>query len=229
MSSYPTQQVLELACAAQRVNNGYVKAGGEAVLDANGVYVYQKQPNKILMLVTLDPAIWTADPKDQPYPLKVTQEDRDLADAIKKHYRKLAFAAVEGINEFQTNVNAILNSTEVPTKNFGYVACLPSLHVKDVMDTNVKRASKNTEAGYLADIGTWVMDLDCEILSVIRSRNFEAFNIDATINNKQVSWMSKNELTIGPAVIVKAKVKEHSTHWKYESPVTRLNYVKAAQ
>ena len=41
--------------------------------------------------------------------------------------------------------------------------------------------------------------------------------------------MSKNELKLGPAVVVKAKVKDHAKHWKHETPVTRLNYVKAAQ
>jgi len=229
---YPTQQILELACAAQRVNGSYIKT--QEVIFSNeedGQFkpMYTKQPNKILMLVTLDPKFWTADPKDQPYPLKVTQEDKDVAEAIKKHYRKLAFSAVAGTNEFETSVNSILNSETVPVNHFGYVACLPSLHVRDVMQTNVKKAARDADEGWLGEVGEWVMDLDCEILLVQRSKNFDAWNIDATINNKLVSWMSKAELKTGPCVVVKAKVKDLTTHWKHETPVTRLNYVKAAQ
>lgn len=232
IDSYPTQQVLELACAAQRTNGTYIKTQ-ETVFtteeDGSFKPVLTKQPNKILMLVTLDPKIWTADPRDQPYPLKITQEDTDLAHAIKKHYRKLAFAAVAGDNDFQTSVNTILNSDAVPLNHFGYVACLPSLHTRDVMYTNVKRAARDAEQDYLGEIGDWIVDLDCEILAVQRSKNFEAWNIDAKINNKLASWMSKLELKTGACVIVKGKIKDLTKHWKHETPVTRLNYVKAAQ
>ena len=230
--SYPTQQVLELACAAQRVNGSYIKTQ-ETIYsdDTDGKFVpmYTKQPNKILMLVTLDPKIWTADPKDQPYPLKITQEDKDVAEAIQKHYRKLAFAAVAGTNEFETSIHSILNSADVPLNQFGYLACLPSLHVRDVMQTNVKRAARDADEEYLGEVGEWLVDLDCEILLVQRSKNFDAWNIDAKINNKLASWMSKQELKTGPCVVVKAKVKDLTKHWKHETPVTRLHYVKAAQ
>lgn len=229
---YPTQQVLELACAAQRVNKSYIKIE-EAVLapDDQGQHqvLYTKKPNKVLMLVTLDPKNWNGDPKEQPYPLKITQEDTDTANAIKSHYRKFMFSAVAGDNEFQTTVNSLLNGADVGINMFGYIACLPSLHVKDVMQTNVKRAAKTAEESWLGDIGQVLLDLDCEILAVQRSKNFDAWNIDATINNKLASWMSKSELRTGPCVIIKAKVKDTTKHWKHETPVTRLNFVKVAQ
>jgi hypothetical protein len=44
-----------------------------------------------------------------------------------------------------------------------------------------------------------------------------------------VSWINKTSLDLGAGVIVKAKVKDHSKHWKHQNDVTRLNYVKAAQ
>jgi hypothetical protein len=229
---YPTQQVLELACAAQRVNNGYLKIE-EAVLapDDQGQHqvLYTKQSNKILMLVTLDPKWWTADPKDQPYPLKVTQEDTDLAIAIQNHYKKLMFVAVAGDNEFQTTVNSLLNGENIATNMFGFIACLPSLHIRDVMFTNVKRAARKADEDWLGEVGQVLLDLDCEILAVQRSKNFDAWNIDATINNKLASWMSKLELRTGPCVIIKAKVKDTTKHWKHETPVTRLNFVKVVQ
>jgi hypothetical protein len=225
---FPTQQVLELACAAQRVNGAYVKEE-VPVYSEDGVFMYLKHTNKIQMLCTLEPAIWTADPKEAPMPLRVSAEDIALAEEIKKYYKRLLFAAIEGENEFLTSINTILSGDAVKQNQFGYVACLPSVYVRDVAQNKIKKAVRQVEEGYLADIGATVKDLDAEILSSVKSKNFEGYNIDAIINNRMASWLSKVDLTIGPAVIVKAKVKDHTKHWKHQNDVTRLNFVKAAQ
>ena len=225
---FPAQQVLELACAAQRVNGAYLKEP-VPVLAADFTYMYSKQSNKMLMLCTIVPANWTADPKDAPMPLRILPEDTTLAEEIKKHFRKFMFSAIEGENEFQTNINSFLNAEAIETKNFGYIACLPSVYARDVTQTKVKKASQAVEEGYLAEINSWVKDLDTEIISSIKSKNFEGYNIDAIINNRMCSWINKTNLNLGACVIVKAKVKDHSKHWKHGNDVTRLNFVKAAQ
>ena len=225
---FSTQQVLELACAAQRVNGSYIKEP-EAVWAEDGVYMYTKQTNKMQMLCTVIPTNWTADPKDAPMPLKVTEEDVALAEEIRKYFKRLLFAAIEGENEFQTNINSFLSSDNIETKNFGYIACLPSVYVKDLSQNKVKKAARQVEEGYLGEVGSTIKDLDAEIISSVKSKNFEGWNIDAIINNKMVSWINKTGLNLGAGVIVKAKVKDHSKHWKHQNDVTRLNYVKAAQ
>jgi hypothetical protein len=225
---FPTQQVLELSCAAQRINGAYIKEEAP-VYSEDGVFMYLKHTNKIQMLCTLEPAIWTADPKDAPMPLRVLPEDVALADEIRKYFRKFMFSAIEGENDFQTNINSILGNELVATNKFGYVACLPSVYHRDVAQTKVKRAARTVEEGSLAEIGSIVKDLDAEIISSVKSKNFEGYNIDAIINNKMVSWMNKTDLTLGPAVIVKAKVKDCNKHWKHQNDVTRLHYVKAVQ
>ena len=225
---FPTQQVLELACAAQRINGAYIKEDAP-VYSEDGAFMYIKHTNKMQMLCTLDHAIWTADPKDAPIPLKVLPEDIAQAEKIKQHFRKFMFSAIEGENDFQTNINTILSSDTVKQNQFGYVACLPSVHVRDVAQTKVKKAARSVEEGVLAEIGSTVKDLDAEIISSVKSKNFEGYNIDAIINNKMVSWMNKTDLNLGPAVIVKAKVKDCNKHWKHQNDVTRLHYVKAAQ
>jgi len=225
---FPTQQVLELACAAQRINGAYIK-DSEAVYAEDGVYMYTKETNKILMLLTLDHTLWTADPKDAPMPLKVVPEDVALAEEIQKYFKRLLFAAIEGENDFQTNINTILSGETVKQNQFGYVACLPSVYVRDLAQNKVKRAARSVEEGFVGDIGAQLKDLDAEIISSVKSKNFEGYNIDAIINNKMVSWLNKNSLDLGACVIVKAKVKDHTKHWKHQNDVTRLNYVKAAQ
>ena len=228
MKEFPTQQVLELACAAQRVNGTYIKESVNVFADDNN-YMYTSHTNKIMMLCTVNPGNWTADPKDAPMPLKVLPEDTLLSEEIKKHFRKFMFSAIEGENDFQTNINTILSGDTVKANQFGYVACLPSVYVRDLAQSKVKKAARQVEEGYLADISTQLKDLDAEIISSIKSKNFEGYNIDAIINNRMVSWLNKTTLALGPCVIVKAKVKDHSKHWKHGNDVTRLNYVKAAQ
>jgi hypothetical protein len=191
--------------------------------------MYSKKTNKMLMLCTLDHKIWTADPKDSPMPLKVLPEDTAQAEEIKRHFRKFLFSAIEGENDFQTNINTILSGDTVKQNQFGYVACLPSVHIRDIAQTKVKRAAQQVEEGVLAEIGSTVKDLDAEIISSVKSKNFDGYNIDAIINNKMVSWMNKTDLNLGPAVIVKAKVKDCNKHWKHQNDVTRLHYVKVAQ
>jgi hypothetical protein len=228
MKEFPTQQVLELACAAQRINGTYIKESVNVFADDNA-YMYTNHTNKMMMLCTVNPSNWTADPKEAPMPLKVLPEDILLSEEIKRHFRKFMFSAIEGENDFQTNINTILSGDTVKVNQFGYVACLPSVYVRDVAQTKVKRAAQQVEEGVLAEIGSTLKDLDAEIISSVKSKNFEGYNIDAIINNRMVSWMNKTHLNLGPAVIVKAKVKDCNKHWKHQNDVTRLHYVKAAQ
>jgi hypothetical protein len=224
MKEYPTQQILELACAAQRVNGSYVKES-ESVYADDGVLMYTKYPNKVLMMYTLDTTLVIPDLKA----LKVLPEDIAQAEEIQKYYKRLMFAAIDGSNEFLTNVNSILNSETVKENQFGYVACLPSVQARDATHLKVKKAARQVEDGFLGAEGETLTDLDCEILEVIKSKNFEGWNICAIINNKMASWMSQKKLVTGPCVIVKAKVKAQGKHWKHENDETRLNYVKAVQ
>lgn len=227
--NHPLQTVLELACAAQRTNKDYVKFTQPVYSDDGKLMSYQWD-NKLLMLTTLDPTKFTpSEDHLKPVLLCTNKDDQDFANEIQKFYRRLMFKAIEGDNEFLTEVNALLNSAEVPENKFGFIACLPSVFKRDYGRYLLEKRIKQADAEYLALIGEHILDKDCEVLSCVRSKNFDAFNIDAIIDNKIVSWMSQRELNLGPTVIVKAKVKDHSKHWKYENPVTRLNYVKAVQ
>jgi len=228
MKTFPTQQVLELACAAQRVNGAYLKEP-VPVLAADFTYMYSKQSNKMMMLCTVNPNNWTADPKDAPMPLRVLPEDIISAEEIKTYFKRLLFAAIEGENEFQTNINSFLSDNTIELKNFGYIACLPSVYARDRVQNKIKKVARQAEEGYLGEIGSQLKDLDCEILESVKSKNFEGYNISAIINNRMASWLNKTALALGPCVIVKAKVKDHTKHWKHQNDVTRLNYVKAVQ
>lgn len=227
--NHPLQTVLELACAAQRLNKDYVKYTEPVYADDGKIMAY-KWDNKTLMFTTLDPTKFKAmDDGLKPPLLCTNKDDTDLSNEIQKFYRRLLFAAIAGENEFLTEINALLQANEIPENKFGFIACLPSVFKRDYGRYILEKKVKLIDDEYLALINDAVLDKDCEVLTCQRSKNFDAFNIDAIIDNKLVSWMSKYELKLGPTVVVKAKVKDHSKHWKHGISVTRLNYVKAAQ
>jgi len=230
IKAHPLQQVLELACAAQRTNKAYVKML-EAVYSDTGTLVYYRHTNRSMMQVALGEwnELTTGDPLLKPPLITTNMEDRELATDIQHYYRRLAFAAIQGDDEFKTELNLLLTSGEVPINKIGFIACLPSLYVRDYAKHQMEKRIAYIDSEHLGVIGNQLMDKDCEIMSTMRSKNFDAWNIDAIIDNKMVSWMSKIELRVGPCVVIKANVKDLSLHWKYNIPVTRLNYVKAFQ
>lgn len=228
---FNTQEVLELACAAQRWNKEYLKEM-TAVYEENGEVRFWKQPNKIHILYSLGAYSVTDsfDPRMLPVKLQITDEDQERASEIRKYYKRLLFEAVKGDSDFFTEVNAILSSETIAANKIGYVACLPSVQKRDVARNSIEKRVRTVDAGYVANVGSNIFDRDCEILESKRSNNFDAFNITAIIDNRMVSWFSKIDLKVGACVVIKAKVKDHTKHWKYkDTDVTRLNYVKAAQ
>jgi hypothetical protein len=222
--------VLELACAAQRINQDYIKETTPVYSDDMKIMSY-KWANKMLMMTSLYPENYRSTHEgDTPPPLlKVTDDDKNLTEEIKKYYRKLMFSAVKGDNDFHTEVNALLENGQVPPNKFGFIACLPMVYKRDLSKKQFEKRIKEIEDLYIGMPGEIIVDKDCEILESIRSKHYDAFNILAIIDNKMVSWMGKADLKLGPCIVQKAKIKEHSRHWKNQNKVTRLNYVKTFQ
>lgn len=227
---YSVVTVLELACAAQRLNQDYVKETTPVCSDDMKIMSY-KWANKMLMLLSFYPEKYRSTHEgDAPPPLlKVIDEDRQQAEEIKKYFRRLMFSAVKGDNDFHTEVNALLEHGKVPPGKFGFIACLPLVYKRDIAKKQFERRIKDINDDYIGMPGEVIVNKDCEILESIRSKHYEAFNILAIIDNKMVSWMTKVDLKLGTGVVQKAKIKEHSRHWKNQNKVTRLNYVKVFQ
>ena len=225
---FPLQQVLELACAAQRANNAYIKEI-ESIFDVDGKFLFMKHPNKSLVKKALNLKDGSTSAEFAPQDIFVETADTELANEIQKFFKRLMFSAVKGDNEFQTEVNTLLTLGVIPENKIGFIACLPSVYKRDHANNQIEKRIRTTDKEYLGTIGSSIADRDCEIISSVRSKNFDAWNVDAIIDNKMVSWFSKTDMKIGPCVVVKGKVKDHSLHWKHQTPVTRLNYIKAVQ
>jgi hypothetical protein len=228
VKEYDSQIVLDLSCAAQRINKDYIKET-RIIYDNQGNPVGFNYPNRLLVQLSLDNTNLINNANSNIEKLLVLEEDKFLTTEILKYFRRLMFSAVKGDNEFQTTVNGILESGRVKANELGFVICLPSVYKRDYARNQLEKRVRTLDKEYLGPACTVLMDKDAEILESTRSKNFESFNIHAIIDNKMVSWMSKTDLKHGACVIIKAKIKEHSKHYKYSNHVTRLHYVKTAQ
>ena len=228
MSSYlyNTRSVIEFACSAYRLYGEYI-IENQYRLDDTGNLMFTKYSNKILVLYALGILKYRDfDAKDLPMQLFVSQEDIDEAERILKHFRKLTFKIIKGnSSKFETELNTLLSSEEIPGNKIGYLVCLPYIRTTD----GVNKCLENADNETLGEENTWIFDKDCNILQVKKSVKYDAWNMLAIIDNKIVSWMSKKSASVGDAVLQKAKVKAISVNYKTGKKETRLNYVKVAQ
>lgn len=225
--TFSVELILRLSCAAQRVNGTYLKVT-EPIYTSDNVLAGYKFANKDLVRSMLLGS-HEGYGEFKPQLLNVINEDVEQVEDIRKYFKRLIFAAVEGENEFQMTVNQLLNTEEIELNKLGFLVCLPSVYDKDSTKTRVKKSLKECEAGVIGSVDDELRDLDSEIVEVRKSKNFEAFNVVAIVDNKIVSWMTKNAPQVGPAVILKAKVKGFNENWLTKLPETRLNYVKVYQ
>lgn len=236
---YDTQTVLELACAAQRVNGAYLK-DSTPILTSDDKIVAWNHANKSLISFALKLYPWQgagAIPD-----MTITDEDRALAADIRAYYKRLVFSvmatkpvetdgllsAITSGRSFDEELLSLLNSPEIPSSKFGYFACLPSTMNRDRAKKEIKKAIKDCDQ-YLGDVGVVVKDKDCEILSTSWSTNYECWNVLAIVDNCCASWMSKKEVKVGPAVLTYGRIKANGSHWLHKVPETRLNFVKVFQ
>ena len=222
ISNIPLLEVIALACAAQRYNRRYVKEHELYLLDSDK----ELHPNKHLILSTLKVL-------DERYnldiTLEITKEDKQLASEIYKFYQRLLFSAILNENEFQSKLYVILQANTVKSNELGFIACLPHVYQKDLHKKQINQKIKNLDHTHLSEVGAKILDKDCDVIECSQSKNYAAWNVLAIIENKLIGWMSKQELKQGPCVVISANIKKHSDNWKYNMPVTLLNYVKYAQ
>jgi hypothetical protein len=219
--------MLELACAAQRYNNDYVKSN-EVVYSDDGKVMGYKYSNKMLMLFTLDPSRRTdTNPEYLPPVLTVTEEDKSKVEDIRNYYRRLMFSVMaQPENEFLQEIHNLLNKEIMSENKIGFAACLPSTYARDTQRNDVNKILKKCMNGYVGEPDAKLNDLSATVIDCTRSKNFDAFNVLAIVDDKLVSWFSRVPIRLGDLTITSAKVKGNNEHWLSKKAETRLNYVK---
>jgi hypothetical protein len=203
--SYNTVDVFAAACAANRVNGGYLK-----YTETNDESGTSKLANKVLIRQFLD---GTFDVRDS---------DREQGEKVMQHCRSLTFKLLtdKRLSEFEQNMLSIVEKETLDSNyDIAIVSSLPNTYNRSEYRRAVDTRIRETE-GVFGTVGERVK-VTAEVVKSYFSEQWGTHFITAiTDDNKQVFFAYKQSLTVGDNINIDGKVKAHRDN------STQLNYVK---
>jgi hypothetical protein len=203
--SYNTVDVFAAACAANRVNGGYLK-----YTETNDESGTSKLANKVLIRQFLD---GTFDVRDG---------DREQGEKVMQHCRSLTFKLLtdKRLSEFEQNMLSIVEKETLDSNyDIAIVSSLPNTYNRSEYRRAVDTRIRETE-GVFGTVGERVQ-VTAEVVKSYFSDQWGTHFITAiTDDNKQVFFAYKQSLTVGDNINIDGKVKAHRDN------STQLNYVK---
>jgi hypothetical protein len=204
-TSYNTVDVFAAACAANRVNGGYLK-----YTETNDESGTSKLANKVLIRQFLD---GTFDARDS---------DREQGEKVMQHCRSLTFKllANKRLSDFEQNMLTIVEKETLDSNyDIAIVSSLPNTYNRSEYRRAVDTRIRETE-GVFGTVGERVQ-ITAEVVKSYFSEQWGTNFITAiTDDNKQVFFAYKQSLTVGDHINIEGKVKAH------RDSATQLNYVK---
>lgn len=220
---YSTQDLLEIAFAAYRVNRGYEKhtrrySEGKPTTFSN---------KEIVTFTASCDNTETFIPHDF-VPVKITDEDRAAKAAADKHMRRYTMLAMGKLSDFENDMYSAYCSERMPVNRVGLIAYLPEFVERELKAKAYKLRLKQDFSNSKHFTSDTVLG-DCEILKVIRvSREHEEtfYMHFGAVDGNLVCFAKKEGFAEGVVYQISAKVKGHESERETGLPMTRINYVK---
>jgi hypothetical protein len=221
LKSVSTQEALAVACAAQRVNGGYIKDTRRFSEEENKTQFANKEIVKFAYHG--DPSYLPTD-YVKPTP---TEEDYAQVAEIQKWMRRYVMLGLADLDDFKRDMINSVSADVVPVNNLGRVAFIPEFVKRDKLETSLTKEIRieYRDSQYLGkekDIVEGVI----KILDKRYSEQWESYNYTAVIDGNLVSFMNKFPYDVGSMLRVKGKVKAQTQNRLFGANETRLNYVK---
>lgn len=223
---YKTQYLIELAFAAHRTNNGYVKqtrrySEGQPTTFAN----------KELVALTAH-GEWR--PEDF-VPLEITDADREAKRAADKHMRRYTLLAMGDLPDFEADLFAAYSSEKMPIGRVGLIAYLPAFVERELQKKIYKQRMKTefSDSAYITENIT--EGTEVEILKVIPLTNYDFGKPDfgepaylhfGAIGKDLVCFSKKEMYAVGETYEMVGRIKGQDKERDSGLPMTRMNYVK---
>jgi hypothetical protein len=205
---FTADQVWGCAAAAQRINEGYFK---EDQWDTAEAGVKIKTANKALVKGWL---------RDEDYS-QITAADIAAGQTARNHFKSYTFLAIAGrLNEFQTTAMQLAAKEEFTGRDiydFAVISCLPSVAVRDVANSELKREIYTSEQLQGA-VGDSIVG-DITVISARFNPDYNKHKITARLGESFVDFWFGKELE--GTIRIKGKVKTQRGN-----KTTQLNYVK---
>ena len=221
LKTVSTQEALAVACAAQRINGGYVKDTRRFSEPENKTQFANKEIVKFAYHG--DPSYL---PMDYVRPIP-TEEDYVQVAEIQKWMRRYVMLGLADLDDFKRDMINAVSTNVVPVNNLGRVAFIPEFVKRDQHESSLKKEIRveyrNSQyLGKEKDVVEGVV----KILDKRYSQQWESFNYVAVIDGNLVSFMNKYEHAVGDMKRIKGKVKAQTQNKLFSANETRLNYVK---
>lgn len=205
---FTADQVWGCAAAAQRINEGYFK---EDQWDTAEAGIKIKTANKSLVKAWL---------RDEDYS-QITAADIAAGQTARNHFKSYTFLAIAGrLNEFQTTAMQLAAKEEFTGRDiydFAVISCLPSVAVRDVANSELKREIYTSEQLQGA-VGDSIVG-DITVLTARFNPDYNKHKITARMGESFVDFWFGKELE--GTIRIKGKVKTQRGN-----KTTQLNYVK---
>jgi len=213
----PVDEVFAAACAAQRINGGYLKEDAyEFVQGEDGAdYRRTAHANKVLMRQLLT---------DRSH--EVTSGDREEAEAVRGYWKLKLFAVLSGNASGYVSRAVECAGFESVRANdlqaLGFIASLPIGYangmVRDRRDEAKQDALMLSE--HFGTVGERITGR-VRVIDCIYSHNYLCHFVTGSMGNNMVMWSSRNTVEAEREFDLVGKVKRHR-----DGNVTQLNYVK---
>lgn len=229
MTDYPTEQLLELAFAAHRVNSGYEKQtrrysegqpttwSNKEIVSFSAAHYYNDTENSAQ-------TVWI--PTDF-IPVKITDADREAKAAADKHMRRYTMLAMGNMSDFENDIYSAYCSERMPSSRVGLIAYLPEFVERELKAKAYKLRLKQEFSDSKHLEGN--IEGNCEILKVIRvSKDYDDpfYMHFGAVDGNLVCFARKEGYAEGVTYAIKAKVKGQDKERETGLPMTRINYVK---
>ena len=206
---FTAETVWACAAAAQRINDGYYKEDKWEVVNDQARKV--SDANKVMVKAWL---------RDQDFS-QITAADTEEGIRARNHFKSYTFLAIAGrLNEFQTTAMQLAAKEEFTGRDiydFAVISCLPSVAVRDVANSELKREIYTSEQLQGAVGDTIVGDIT--VISARFNSDYNRYKIRARMGESFVDFWFGQELE--GTIRVKGKIKIQRG-----DKTTQLNYVK---
>jgi len=202
---WPTLDVVAAACAAQRVNDAYIKVKYQ-LGDAN-----PRQTNRELVYQYLENDSF------------VTDADRLMAEDIKEYFKGYTFKVLSGayLSEFDRTTMKILEEEFTPEGyNVALLCSIPNNYLKAKKRDEADRRTRFAQGGYVGKIGER-LNLQVEVIKCVFSQKWGIYYITAmTTSDQAIFFGYKQEVATGTVLNINGTVKRQHNNQ------TQLNRVK---
>lgn len=215
--NFQADDVWAAACAAQRVNDSYIKvkidefSGIKSTTDETDVKTVKT--NRELMMEFLSDTS------------KITEDDRKQGEVVRTYFKGFTFKILQGIklNEFSNTAMIIANRDTIYSMyDIAVIASLPQSHEHSVKRDQQNRKLDNA-SGFIGQIGE-KLTLKMQVVKTVYSNTFNVFFISSvTEENNAVFFSYRNNIDIGTIIQVQGTVKSHR---KERNEFTQLNRAK---